>query len=129
MTKSAIEILKKNQNGFVLFVEGGRIDHGHHMNMARHALEETDQFALAIEAAMELTDEKDTLIVVTADHSHTMTLSGYSRRGEDVLGLNSEKSDIDSSHYMTLSYANGPSAKNKKEIDLNEMSENQFCIA
>lgn len=30
MTKSAIEILRKNENGFVLFVEAGRIDHGHH---------------------------------------------------------------------------------------------------
>lgn len=30
MTESAIKLLKKNQNGFILFVEGGKIDLGHH---------------------------------------------------------------------------------------------------
>lgn len=33
MTKAAIEILKSNKNGYVLFVEGGRIDHAHHQNL------------------------------------------------------------------------------------------------
>jgi alkaline phosphatase len=30
MTEKAIQILSRNPNGFFLFVEGGRIDHGHH---------------------------------------------------------------------------------------------------
>lgn len=33
MTMAAIEILRKNENGYVLFVEGGRIDHAHHQNL------------------------------------------------------------------------------------------------
>lgn len=74
MTVSAIEILKKNPKGFVLFVEGGRIDHAHHDNEARHALEETVELSEAVQAASDITDEKDTLIVVSSDHSHTMTL-------------------------------------------------------
>lgn len=65
MTISAIEIMKKNPKGFVLFVEGGRIDHAHHENLARHALEETVEFSEAIHAATDITDEKDTLMVVT----------------------------------------------------------------
>ena len=36
MTKAAIEILKLNENGYVLFVEGGRIDHAHHQNLGMY---------------------------------------------------------------------------------------------
>ena len=124
MTVAAIEIMKKNPNGFVLFVEGGRIDHGHHQNQARHALEETVEFALAIDAATQITDEKNTLMVVTADHAHTMTLSGYSKRGHDILGLNTMSSDVDKMPYTTLSYANGPSGgKDRHDMRADEMSE------
>lgn len=35
MTLAAIEVLRKNENGYVLFVEGGRIDHAHHQNLVR----------------------------------------------------------------------------------------------
>ncbi|XP_070492155.1 membrane-bound alkaline phosphatase-like [Chironomus tepperi] len=121
MTSAAIEILKKNDKGFVLFVEGGKIDVAHHDNMAHLALDETAEFDKAIQSAMELTDEKDTLIVVTADHSHTMTLSGYSHRGKDILGLNTEISSMDSMPYLTLSYANGPSAEKKRLVNEEEM--------
>jgi alkaline phosphatase len=125
MTVAAIELMKKNPKGFVLFVEGGRIDHGHHNNLARHALEETVEFAKAVQAATEITDEKDTLIVVTSDHAHTMSLSGYSHRGTDILGLNSKLSDIDDMPYMSLSYANGPSGgKQRYKMTENEMGKN-----
>lgn len=125
MTIAAIELVKKNPKGFVLFIEGGRIDHGHHDNEARHALEETVQFSEAIQAATEMTDEKDTLIVVTSDHAHTMSLSGYSSRGKDILGLNSEPSDIDKMPYTSLSYANGPSAVNPRKL-MNENDLGEF---
>ena len=32
MTRAALERLDKAPNGFLLMVEGGRIDHGHHNN-------------------------------------------------------------------------------------------------
>lgn len=116
MTVSAIQVMKKNPNGYVLFVEGGRIDHAHHDNLAQYALEETVEFSKAIRAAMQMTDVRDTLIVVTADHAHTMTISGYSQRGKSIIGMNSEVSDVDGFGYPTLSYANGPSAKPRQEI-------------
>lgn len=79
MTKAAIKHLQRqnNENGFFLFVEGALIDKAHHDNYARIALDETREFSKAIELARNMTNEDDTLIVVTADHSHTMTYSGY----------------------------------------------------
>ena len=108
MTYAAIKMLEKEPLGYVLFVEGGRIDHAHHETKARKSLDETTQFAEAVMLAKRMTKTEDTLIVVTADHSHTMSLSGYADRGNDILGLNSQPSDKDNKPYTTLSYANGP---------------------
>lgn len=54
-------------------------------------------------------DEEETLIVVTADHAHTLMFAGYPSRGEDVLGY--AGTGRDNLKYTTLSYANGPSAE------------------
>lgn len=59
----------------------------HHETKARKALDETAEFAKAVEAAIRMVDPLNTLIVVTADHSHTMTYSGYNKRGSDILGF------------------------------------------
>jgi len=67
-------------------VEGGRIDHAHHDNFAKLALSEAVRFDEAIAAALEVTSRDDTLIVVTADHSHALTMNGYPDRGNDILG-------------------------------------------
>jgi alkaline phosphatase len=77
MTEKAIDILSQNQRGYFLFVEGGRIDHGHHVNRAKYAVDETAEFSKAIEAALAKVNISETLIVVTADHGHVMTMSGY----------------------------------------------------
>lgn len=74
MTEAAIKVLSNNRNGFFLFVEGGRIDHAHHSTESRKALDETVQLAEAVRIATELTSSKNTLIVATSDHSHTMTI-------------------------------------------------------
>lgn len=107
MTVAAIKILQKEENGYFLFVEGGLIDQAHHYNMAKHSLDETKEFSKAIEAARQMTDESDTLIVVTADHSHVFTYNGYPARHSDIFG-NAEISDEDYLPFTTLSYANGP---------------------
>ena len=65
---------------------GARIDHGHHKTQAKYALEEVISFNEAVERAVSLTDNDDTLIVVTADHSHVMTMGGYPSRGNHILG-------------------------------------------
>jgi alkaline phosphatase len=68
-------------------VEGGRIDHAHHDNFAKMALHESVRFDEAVAAALEVTSRDDTLIVVTADHSHALTMNGYPDRGNDILGV------------------------------------------
>lgn len=80
MTAKALELLKKNDNGFVLLVEGGRIDHAHHETRARNALEETLEFDKVVEYVKNNTDEDETLIVVTSDHGHVFTIGGYTVR-------------------------------------------------
>jgi alkaline phosphatase len=65
-----------------LYIPGGRIDHGHHNSQPARAFDETVQFSEAIDMARKRTSEQDTIIVVTSDHSHTMSLSGYSVRNE-----------------------------------------------
>lgn len=77
MTLKAIEILSKNEKGYFLFSEGGRIDHGHHKNEAKYAIDEAAEFSKAIEATLKVVNLTETLIVVTADHGHVMSLGGY----------------------------------------------------
>jgi len=116
MTKKAIAILQKNPKGFFLMVEGGLIDTAHHKGNAYRALDETREFANAVRAAMSLTDSKDTLIIVTADHSHTLTIGGDPKRGNPILGKvvgedsSNPKTALDGRPFTTLSYANGPGA-------------------
>lgn len=50
------------------------------------ALHETMAFDKAIERALEMVDLKETLVIVTADHSHVMTMAGYPSRGADIRG-------------------------------------------
>lgn len=53
---------------------------------------------------------QDTLIVVTADHAHTMSISGYPTRGNDILGI-AGTSSVDKKPFTTINYANGPGYK------------------
>ncbi|KAF0760510.1 alkaline phosphatase, tissue-nonspecific isozyme-like, partial [Aphis craccivora] len=89
MAVKALSILQKNNKGFFLFVESGRIDHAHHYNNPYRALEETLVLESTLEAIMSKVDLSDTLIVVTADHSHVMTMGGLATpRGNDILVIN-----------------------------------------
>ena len=117
MTKLAIEILSRNSKGYFLLVEGGRIDHGHHDNNAYRALTDGIAFADAVEVADEMTDQNDTLIIVTADHSHTFNFSGYPARGNPILGKvdsSGSKGKLklmdDEKPFTTLGYYVGPGA-------------------
>lgn len=113
MTVKAIELLAPDPDGFLLVVESGRIDHAHHAGSAFSALTDTIAFAQAVDAAVQATDANDTLILVTADHSHVFTISGYPKRGNPILGKvvnvgsQTPATDEDDLPYTTLGYHNG----------------------
>lgn len=117
MTALAIDRLGKSDKGFVLMVEGGRIDHAHHGGNAHRALDDTIAFDAAIAKALEKVNLDETLVLVTADHSHVFTIAGYPPRGTSIFGLASVTEDgeavnaKDGKPYTTLGYANGPGAK------------------
>ena len=68
-------------------IVGSRIDHGHHYNTAAKALEETIALDRAVEKARDLVNLDETLIIVTADHSHPLSISSYASRGNPILGM------------------------------------------
>ncbi|WP_429083686.1 alkaline phosphatase [Aeromonas bivalvium] len=113
MTAKAIDLLSQNGQGYFLMVEGGRIDHALHGTNAKRAL--TDAVALddAVKTALGKVDLNETLIVVTADHDHTMTINGYAAKGNPVLDLvkngdGSTQTDVDGKPFTTLVFGNGP---------------------
>ncbi|XP_004868187.1 intestinal-type alkaline phosphatase [Heterocephalus glaber] len=107
MTEAALHVLSRNPNGFYLFVEGGRIDRGHHEGSAYRALTEAVMFDSAIDKAGQLTSEQDTLTLITADHSHVFTFGGYTLRGTSIFGLAPRLAE-DGKTYTSILYGNGP---------------------
>jgi alkaline phosphatase len=118
MTTTAIQALARTSEGFALMVEAGRIDHAHHNGNAFRALDETVALSDAVRAAMQAAPP-ETLIIVTADHSHSLNFVGYPVRGNPILGkvrgLGGEDGDRTQYArdqtgltYTTLNYANGP---------------------
>ena len=62
-----------------------------------------------------MTSADDTLILVTADHAHSLTFAGYPARGNPILGKADKvgapgtlATDANGLPYTTLGYANGP---------------------
>ncbi|HET7268126.1 MAG TPA: alkaline phosphatase, partial [Oleiagrimonas sp.] len=120
MTRSALTILKRSDKGFFLMVEAGRIDHALHAGNAYRALDETIDLSAAVKVAQSMTDPEHTLIVVTSDHSHTLSMRGYPARGNPILGLvRGATSSYHGGHgelatdatglpYTTLGFASGP---------------------
>lgn len=132
MTRAALEVLSRNPEGFLLLVEGGRIDHAHHGSNAHRALLETVELSDAVRAALAVVDPAETLVIVTADHSHVFTLAGYPTRGNPILGkvvANDARGEStgtptlarDGKPYTTLGYANGPAAAAGDRPDLTDV--------
>lgn len=112
MTATAIDVLAHDEDGYFLMVESGRIDHGHHAGSAYNALTDAIELANAVQAAVDKVGD-DTLILVTADHSHVFTIAGYPKRGNPILGkvvpVGSDTPSMaaDGMPYTTLGYTNG----------------------
>jgi len=131
MTAKAIDVVSNNKKGYFLMVEGGRIDHAHHNGNAFRALTDTIELSNAVRTAMSKVNLKDTLIIVTADHSHTFIMGGYPIRGNNILGLTQEvdgkgmleekpANDSNGKPYTTLGYGNGKGYRKGTRPDLTE---------
>jgi alkaline phosphatase len=86
MTKRAIDLLDQNRGrGFFLQVEGASIDKQDHATNACGQIGETVAFDRAIGVALDYQeDHPDTLVVVTADHSHTSQIVGEDASGAGI---------------------------------------------
>ena len=108
-------------------VEGGRIDMAHHYGNAFRAMTDTIAFSDAVRTAIGKVDLRDTLIIVTADHSHTFFIQGYPVRGNNILGFvreTDERGQLEPDYmrdalglpYTTLGYANGRGYEGQSNI-------------
>ena len=124
LTEFAIKKLSHNKNGFFLMVEAGRIDHAHHGGNGARALEDTAELSRTVAKILQLVNTDETLILVTADHSHVMSMAGYTPRGNPILGLSNGADGkpnlaADGKPYTTLGYQNGPGAVQGERTELN----------
>ena len=77
MTSKAIHAAARTSKGFFLQVEGASIDKQDHATNACGQIGETVAFDQAIGIALDYQEaHPDTLVVVTADHSHTSQIVG-----------------------------------------------------
>ena len=92
MTLGAVRVLSEEAPGFFLMVEGGAIDHGHHLNDLVLAIGETVRFQEAVQAVMDWIENPKNprggwdknLLIVTADHE-TGYLTGIAPKGPGVI--------------------------------------------
>ncbi len=129
MTEIAIKALQGNDNGFFLHVEAGRVDHANHAGNLHRAVTDGVAFAEAVAKADELTDDADTLIIVTADHEHAIAFNGYCGRGSPITGLCHDVDSTGTRHldtpvtgrdgkpYTVAGYLNGPGSVLTKQAD------------
>lgn len=89
MTQTALDILSKDEDGFFLMVEGASIDKQEHAMDWERAVWDTIEMDKAVGIAKDYADEHgDTLVIVVADHSHSVSVYGtvdYSKTGNDAV--------------------------------------------
>jgi len=77
MVKTALSVLSRGDNGFLLMVESGLIDKYSHPLDWERAVMDTIMLDKAVEVAQQFAAPRgDTLILVTADHSHGLSIVG-----------------------------------------------------
>ncbi len=134
MTEMAITNLSKNEQGYYLEVEAGRVDHANHDGNMHRTVTDGAAFAEAIKKAVSMVNLDETLIVVTADHSHAINFNGYCGRGTPITGLCYEVDDdghehtdkpamaLDGKPYTVAGYLNGAGSILHQEEGKNDWS-------
>lgn len=88
MTQTALDVLSQNPDSFFLMVESALIDKSSHPLDWERALMSTIMFDKSIEIAKKFAEKHpDTLIIVTGDHTHGLSLIGTvddNKLGDDM---------------------------------------------
>ncbi len=120
MTTSAIALMEKNPEGFVLLVEGGKVDWAAHGNDIAGLLYDQIAFDEAVGEALKFAEKnEDTLVIVTSDHgnanpglvygnevnSNFDSIQNYKHSNEWILNGFSKKSSV-SQIKERIAYAN-----------------------
>ncbi len=78
MTKSALQVLEKNPNGFWLLLEAGDVDWANHANNIDNSIGAVLSGADAVSEVFRWVEAKkawnETLVIVTADHGHYLNI-------------------------------------------------------
>ena len=70
MAQYAIDSLKASKNGFLLQIEGGKVDHGGHANDIAAMIYDQIAFEEAVKVAVEFAlQDGQTLVIITSDHA------------------------------------------------------------
>lgn len=71
LTDAALKRLDQHQSGFILQIEGGRVDHAAHGNCPSGLIYDQIAFDDAIKTVMDFTEgREDTLVIITTDHGN-----------------------------------------------------------
>jgi alkaline phosphatase len=88
MTRAALACLSGGERGFVLQIEGGRVDHAAHNNDAASLIAEQLEFDETLGHVLEwIGNRDDTLLIITTDHANANPgLTIYGKPGRDAFG-------------------------------------------
>lgn len=119
MTKHAIDNLKDSKNGFLLQVEGGKVDHAGHANDLASLVYDQIAFEEAVKVAVEFAlKDKETLVIITADHATGgPSLNGmgeeYADSNKGILTVNGMKASYE---VLARKFGASPTADSVRDI-------------
>lgn len=91
MTNKAVEVLSKDEDGFMLMVEGSKVDWAAHENSPSAMVSDIIAFDNAVKEALDFAkDREDTVVIVTTDHGNSGLSIGDYENTESV-GMTYEK--------------------------------------
>lgn len=128
MTRKAIDLLSKNENGFFLMVEGSKVDWAAHDNDAKNAIIEFLEFDKACGEALRFA-EKDgqTVVLIVPDHGTGAVTLGNIKAcndGYDKLSLKQLMSPID--NYKLSNWSMGEKLKKADTTEWPQLFETYF---
>lgn len=104
MTSKAVEVLSKDEDGFMLMVEGSKVDWAAHANTPSAMVSDIIAFDNAVKEALDFAkDREDTVVIVTTDHGNSgLSIGNY----ENTEGMSYEKLDYYKNFSITEEFFN-----------------------